>query len=416
MAKIISEVRNIKDNTFEYEKRLQSPYNRLIDKAPTPVTYFHINDNESTVNEGYQDIEEIIGPKSPLRFDRIEGFPLYGVPQINPNIQEDDQGINITFEAECFVLPHTVKPNPNDFFLIDVLDIHDVYIFKITDIAYDNIHPDNFYKTQFRLELTSKEKLAYLEKQVINNYTCIIDNIGTDSHCIIETDKFTKYQKVKDTYDDLVNLYVSIFYNEKYNCFLGEYPCNKKLYDPYMVEFVNKWNLFNSKDKINSLIISQEIDDNKFKLKYEKSVWRFIEKNDYSLLNKFIFYTYRADTLKYTTFSLYRDATVNILDIPLSFYSDTDTRCVFNDEFINTIKDNKECKSSYGNLLKKYILKEKLDINSVPLDINETLYSLEADVEFFFITPMILYIMKKIMKDSFKYSISYNTMNDNKMY
>ena len=41
-------------------------------------------------------------------------------------------------------------PLENDYFMIPIL--HDVYLFRVTEIAYDNVMPDNFYKISFMLE------------------------------------------------------------------------------------------------------------------------------------------------------------------------------------------------------------------------------------------------------------------------
>ena len=75
MARILTEKRNINDNVFEYEKRLQSPYNRYIDKFPTYVTYYHISNDNTTVNEGWKDTEQLLGENSSLRFQKITDFP-----------------------------------------------------------------------------------------------------------------------------------------------------------------------------------------------------------------------------------------------------------------------------------------------------------------------------------------------------
>ena len=315
MAKILNEKRNINDNVFEYEKRLQSPYNRYIDKYPTYVTYYHVSNDDTTVNEGWQDSEQLLGTNSSLRFQKITDFPLYGISQIVMDINDDDHGLDAGYEGEAIFLPHTIKPLQNDFFVIDHLSTHDVYLFRISTIEFDNIHPDNFYKATFRLEGTDISYIDKIEAQVLNNYVCISENIGTENVCIIEHERYTRINQVKKLYDDVAGTYLSIFYNERYNCLLGEKPCGKKLYDPYMIEFVNKWGLFNDKQRLNTYIFSQEIEDNRFRIKYEKSIWRFIERQDMSLMTNFYYYIYPGVRLPYTTFASWYDQTIYVLDI-----------------------------------------------------------------------------------------------------
>ena len=378
MARILTEKRNINDNVFEYEKRLQSPYNRYIDKFPTYVTYYHISNDNTTVNEGWKDTEQLLGENSSLRFQKITNFPLYGIGQIVINLSEEEQGLDGGYEGEAVFLPHTIKPFQNDFFVIDHLTKNnDIYIFRITEIEFDNIHPDNFYKVNFRLEDTDGSILDELENQVINKYVCISENIGTENQCIIEHERYERINQVSKLYDDISSTYLSIFYNEKYNCLLGEKRCGKKLYDPFLIEFVNKWGLFNDKTRLNTYIFNQEIEDNRFQIKYEKSVWRFIERQDITILNNFYYYIYPAIRLPYTTFAVWYDASIYV--------------------FIKVVKEDIPVEGDYAKLIKSYIRKENIDVYSIPLTLNESLLSLDANLDFFFMTPIILFIIKKIL-------------------
>ena len=403
LARILDEKRNLDNNVFEYEQRLQSPYNRYIDKHPTYVTYYHINNDETTLNEGYQDTEDLLGDNSSLRFQKITDFPLYGISQIVIDINDEEQGLDTSYEGEAIFLPHTIKPFQNDFFVINYLEKHDSYIFRITAIEFDNIHPDNFYKATFKLESTDAIHIERLENQVVNKYICIADNIGTENQCIIEHERFTQIEKVMKLYDNLASTYMSIFYNERYNCLLGEKPCGKKLYDPFLIEFANKWDLFNDKKRLNTYIFNQEVQDNRFTIKYEKSVWRFIERQDIRLMTNFYYYIYQGILLPYTTFANWYDQTIYVSDISLTFNTDQDCDKIFLDDFITAVKDDEQTiEGDYANLLRSYIRKEKLDVYSVPMSLIDSLLTLNANLDFFFVTPMILFIIKFILNNELK--------------
>lgn len=79
MAFIIDEKNLIDNNVFKYEDRLKSPLARYQDTTPTYVTYYHINNDETLVDAGFKDVQSIIGFRSPIRFDEIKNFPLYGL-------------------------------------------------------------------------------------------------------------------------------------------------------------------------------------------------------------------------------------------------------------------------------------------------------------------------------------------------
>ena len=52
----INEQRMIEDNLFKYENRLKSPVSRFIEQTPTFVTYYHLNNDSTTVDDGFKDI------------------------------------------------------------------------------------------------------------------------------------------------------------------------------------------------------------------------------------------------------------------------------------------------------------------------------------------------------------------------
>ena len=141
---------------------MNSQITRFLDKSPVFTTFFHLNVNETTVDDGFRDIESIIGNRSPLRFQRIENFPLYGLDPVILSIQDSDQGLDTEYSGECILLPNTIKPLQNDFFMIN--HVKGSYIFRVTEVQYDNIRPDNFYKIGFRCAYTLDifELLDYL--------------------------------------------------------------------------------------------------------------------------------------------------------------------------------------------------------------------------------------------------------------
>ena len=59
MAILINEQKLVDDNVFQYENRLNSSISRFLDKSPTFVTYYHVNYQETTMDGGFRDIEEI---------------------------------------------------------------------------------------------------------------------------------------------------------------------------------------------------------------------------------------------------------------------------------------------------------------------------------------------------------------------
>ena len=98
MPFIIDEQKMVNDNTFEYETRIQSPTARLLETTQTYVTYYHIDVDESTTDTGFKDVASIIGWRSPIKFNKIENFPLYGLEQIALQLQDEEQVLDTSYE------------------------------------------------------------------------------------------------------------------------------------------------------------------------------------------------------------------------------------------------------------------------------------------------------------------------------
>ena len=403
MAMIINEEQMVEQNVFKFEDRLNSPVVRLLDQTPTFVTYYHINVNETTSDEGYGDAEAIVGNRSPIRFQKIEKFPIYGLDQIILQLQDTEAGLDTSYEGEATILPNTIKPLQNDYFVIGYLN--DDYIFRIIEITYDNIRADNFYKIQFKIDANDSEKVQQLNSQVYDKYTCILENIGSENQCIIQQDYIERLNQIDALYSDMVSLYVSLFYNERHNVLLGELPNGNMLYDPYMSEFINQHSLLNQKNNMSTIMLEKQISDNKYQLKYERSLWRFVERKDASKMNPFYYITYDSSARKESSFYRWHETGIDVVDIPAGLDEDSGTP-IFPEVFVDTIRFNGATNTKYATFFKRYMRNEELNIYDIDLDMNEELLSLNANLEMFFITPVLLFMIKRIVEDFLKTGIA----------
>lgn len=405
MAMIINEEQMINQNIFNFEDRLNSPVVRLLDQTPSFVTYYHINVDETTSDEGFHDVESVVGNRSPMRYQKVEKFPIYGIDQIILQLQDGEAGLDTSYEGEGTILPNTIKPLPNDFFVISYL--HDDYIFRIVEVRFDTIRADNFYKIEFVMDCNDDEKMHQLDALVHDKYTCILENIGTENKCIIQHDFNERLLSIDAMYSDMVTLYLSLFYNEKHNVVLGELSDGKTLYDPYMTEFINKHQLFNKKNSLNTILLERQVVDSKERLKYERSIWRMVERRDERQMKPCYYIKYDGIAKKETSFYRWKDSSIMIVDIPSELDPEQSER-IFSDIFIETIRCNGPVNTNHALLFKKFIRNEKISIYDIPLDMNDELLLLDANLEMFFMTPVLLYIVKTIIGDFFKTGIAEN--------
>lgn len=404
MSIIIDENRMMDDAIFKHEDRIKSPLSRFADKNHTPVDYFHINNEDTTVDEGWKDVEDILSDKSPIKFKEIKGLPIYGLEQIVIALQDTEQGIDGNYDGEATILPGTVVPSPNDYFIIPILK--DSYIFRVTEVFYDTIMPDNYYKINFILEYIDNEKEQALIDQTNKKYTCVLHNIGTDERCLIEDEYFEELKKIDSIYNEMVTTYLTFYYNEKYNCILGDFYGGKKLYDPMQTMFINKHSLFNKKDDLKTVILSDQFSDPKRLAKYEKTIYRIIEKKDFNKLNNFPYVTFPGVNNKETSFYRWVDKNIEILDIQRLPKNVNENQYyeMMTTDFLNRIKFNAETDSPYARLIIKYLRDEqKIDFSDIKEDLLDELRALDdANLEIFFYTPIILFIIKEMISNYLK--------------
>ena len=98
-------------------------------------------------------------------------------------------------EGDATIIPGTIKPLPNSFFMINHLK--EAYIFRVTEVTIDNVMPDNYYKIHYRLEYLNSDMVDRLNSQTTEVYSCILDNIGTEERCIVEKESQVKIKEIE---------------------------------------------------------------------------------------------------------------------------------------------------------------------------------------------------------------------------
>lgn len=401
MSIIINEKQMVEDNIFQFEERLKAPSSRFIDSTQTYVDYYHIDNEGTTTDAGFIDVASILGFRSPIKFKKIHDFPLYGIEQIVLSIQDADQGLDTEYTGEAIILPNTIKPLQNDYFVIKYL--RDSYLFRVTDVNYDSVMADGFYRISYMLDFIDDEKFQELEKQVEESYECVLENIGTENNCIIESTVHVNLTEINKMYDEMVQTYLSIFYDERYNCVLGDLNKGRRLYDPYMTDFINRHHLFNKKNDLQTIILSEQIEDKFYKIKYEKSVYRFIERQDVDRIRKFTFSLYKGTMHQESAFYRWKDSSIEVVDVIDAFLENDaflygESIDIFSEDFVEMVQNNEEMNNDYGKLISKFIKKEKIELNEIGRKLEEELLDFNSSMEVFFFTPIILYIIRETIK------------------
>lgn len=402
MALIIDEQKQVNDSVFIFEKVLNSGLTKFTGKSAMYVTYYHIDADTSTADNGFIDIENLTGKNSPLRFKKIENFPLYGMDSIQLNLSDDQNGLDTSYEGEFLALPNTIKPLPNDFFTINHIDKK--YIFRVTNVSYDTLKENNYYKAQFHLYNIDATIADDLDNQTSSKYNAVMKNLGSESQFVLESEIYTDVRRLENLIADITETYMSMYYDERYNCFICDTgtPCIHqnvvKLYDPLMSMFIDKHHIFSSPTDYRTIILGDQFDDNKRPLKYGKSVWSFIESPDISKITNFSYFLTSGNLLEGSIFQRYHDLTVQVADIKISSCDIHPEYDVFTDAFIKAVRNNFDCPTSYSKLVKKWIRGDIKSLMEIDNALYDELVNLGMCDETFFFTPIIIYIIREIIK------------------
>lgn len=396
MAKLIfNESAMIEANLKEFESRTHSPLNRFLESTPTFVTYYHINSPESTADVGFKDIQQILGKDSPLRFNRITNFPIYNIEQIIPNLQATEFGLDIDFSSQGIILPNTIIPRMNDCFMIEHL--HSIYIFFITEIAYDTLRPDGYYQVTFKLTYTDKESLENLYRQTIENNVCILENIGTEKNSIILDVDYVTIQSLQKMLEVMIDSYISMFYDKRHNCFIGKITNFNRFFDQYMHTFIRHTRVLSNDNSVDTIYTPIKIDDPKHDRKYSKTVWSWIERGyDLSKFESFPFDIHKAVSYVRSSFERYVEMDIMVSDI--LFPMNKTTQFFFTQEYVDSVmNDDLNDLNSFMRTLGKLLRKDIKELNEIPIDLQDWLLE-ENDARLIYqYTPILIYLIKEMI-------------------
>jgi hypothetical protein len=388
MGFLIDDKKFINDNIFKYEERMNSQYSRFLDKNPTFVTYYHINNITSTTDNGFQNVERVLGAESPIRFKQINDFPVYGIEQIILELSEEDQGLDISFDSELIILPNTIQPLPDDFFTISYLDKN--YLFRVTGVNYDTIKSNNYYKITFTAKSLTADGIANLQLQVEEKYNCIIRNIGTQEKCLIKEDDYANILKLNDVYAQLALQYKMLFFNKKYNSFIINIE-DIELYDKYLTYFINEHKLFMERYDYNTTFLINEDSTNTFMIEYEKCFYRIIEKQKKILLPDSLLYSQGYVKNVNSIFHYYRDLRVKSVN-----FTSLDTIPYVNSDIIQRIKSGikLETEGILTSILIDYFNNSITSIYNIDIEKLKSIDYIDYNLESFILIPVILYIIR----------------------
>ena len=389
---------------------LKNPFFLFNDKKGLPVEYYNLNTTQSQLDQGLKIPYANICPESPLRFNLVHDFYLFGMERISVQLENGEMGIEGSeISGEAIILPDTIRPYPGDYFTINMTKKK--YLFQVRSATIDTLeNGGNYYRIDYKLEYLSDDRLIPL---VVNEFNFVSGNIGTNYSPVLSTTGYNLAKILDDTAVLLKQYFRGLFYNNKVQTFTFVYlyeVCVNGLnssyfYDPYLIEFIIKNKILaNTGDKY-EYIDHKTFPKADFPIKYSKSIWRAIETKDKEHINSCIIsspgiYIDDPATIFSTRYENYFEMTYENPDPVADRWSSR--LSIIPSQVIGHINEGQlffNSPLSKYNLLIKYF--NDMEINAHDMDPLQRIDSYSNDKDTYYLIPIIIFILeyniKKIM-------------------
>lgn len=365
------------------------------DKPPVICNWYNLNKEGTTFDEGTRAEYVSLGKQSPLKFNKIIDAIFYssGI-KIEFDVQYEDEGLGVSNMPSIsgIVLPNTWIPYSGDYFTYKHAGKE--WLYQVTSTSFDTIdNGNNIYKFD---AVVVNYGIDVIEKQVVQKYKMIINNVGTSFNAVIKEENYDAIDKLDQILTVLKDYYIALFYNDAVQTFTYE-GYYGKLYDPYMIEFLMRNNILSGSTEY--IYVNHEIPvPRTFAIDYNQSYFRALETNTMDLFNNRKCTAPLIDN-QYSLFASVRDEyfMISYTKKGLSEFQTLDA------ELISRVKENQEYEDSddksFYNIIIKYFNHNPLNSNMIPLIEN---INFKSSPDFFYTIPMIIYIIENSIKNLMK--------------
>lgn len=386
-------------NIKKYEEKLITPMMKFTDRGMLFVTWYQVRDTDSVYDSGFGQSDELLGKDSGIRYNKIEHLGVSLMNETDVNVTEEVPGIlDINQEGSILVFPNTIVPNPNtDYFIIEHLQMRGV--FRITGVDYDHMRVDGYRKCDYILEGTDTEIIDQLEKQTVETYVMQYEDFGTDVSPIIRKDHAEYLKQLEFMYSDIVDLYQTTFYDERHECLMWHNDdTSHNVFDECLQHFISTHSLLSIPNSCNLMIFDQKLEDPHFNSYYNKSIWRWIERDaPLSLLQKFPYIIENSGRYHTSSFYDWGSLYTDIL-WPTNEGGLIGDGVYIDEHMYQILLGNKKPLSSYEKIMQLFVSGQLKNAEQIPLTTYQELLDGCNNFHLFVYTPIVLYIIRMAMK------------------
>lgn len=393
----------VRDITNFYSDLVQNPFYLFTDKHPTIVTYYNINKTYSSLDPGSKLQMDNIGEESPIRYNRIYDFLLYGFQRIETNAENGEFGLEVDkIEGECYILPNTIVPTEGDYFEIEHIQ-DSTWLFQVKDAQSDTLdNGANAYKISYKLEYLDNTQI---QSRIVHNYRMIESREGTNIATVVRCEDYDLAKIMDNQAVNLKQYFQDIFYHDKVQTFIYMDITGIRVYDPYMIEFLIRNNILNNGHD-SFVYVNHKIDlPRTFVLSYDKTFYRAFEEKDISRLQISHRYTNIKEIKAYG--SIFAGRYEDYFEATYHKLPGYNTCCLEDDIIFRILEKNpvstelaeENQKILWKNIIIKYFLDQPYTEEEI-----ESLQDLHFDRAYqaFYMIPLLIYCLEKTIENALK--------------
>ena len=420
---IYDETSLVDQQMYKYDKFLHNRINKYTGSGRTLVDYWSINDGKTTVSLGLGTTYQILGDDSPLRYDEINNMILLGFSPLNPEESQASTTTvrNYSLSGEAFIIPGTIMPKENDFFIVKHINMN--HLFRVTQVTQDGLNTDGSYRINYSLFSTNPSEIEKLRKQTVGSYVMDLQTIGgEDLTPVIGKEDHEIRSRLIKMVDDMVENYVSRFYDATHNCFILHLN-GRSLFDVCGNMFMaNSGIMINDNSNGNIILNPNKIRDQRMDFLYQKSPYKWIERDaPLRYLESFKYHIVKGYNYPDSTFAMY-GYDVDIM-IPVDpWCSSSECEKYFPDDVLMILDneaDIRACKPAdckccehvrdcprhykcqrfdYVSIIHDFIHGRLTKMTDLSLYTGDQLFDNSMSQQVYLWTPIIIYIIKQILK------------------
>lgn len=375
------------------------------DTKPVYVTYYNINKDFSSVDPGSKLQYDNVGFDSPMKYNRVFNFAIYGFNKIELSNEIGEFGLESNpITGDAYILPNTIIPYENDYF--EVAHIKDsTWLFIVTDVQKDTLdNGANAYKISYRLEYDDNSKIL---QNIKYDFELIEKHEGTNVVSIVRREDVELARKFDECAVKLKKYFNELFYNQYVQTFIYQPLTEIRVYDSYLIEFLIRNKIMdNGYDDF--IYVDHKIPTAKtFTMDYDKVFMRAFEKKDHDNIRTYRYKTYinklrvfgsvfngRYEDYYYASYG----------DIPVATYNcfDEDLMDHINSNILydDVLRDVDEPSNLWKNILIKHFYPDT-KITQEELDAINTI-DFSDSTELFYCIPLLIYCLERRIEDALK--------------